>query len=166
LLVLAGLAVAVPNLAGAIRDTRLDAAASDVIAHLCRARARAVTENVPVRVVVRRRWIIVLADRDGDGLYAADEQSMTWLEEPADLQIGASDTHGTFRPPGTFQCETGYWTIGLSSGRRHRKVVYVFPSGRVERSGSTLLRTNRERTRRSGWLGLRRRAADRARAEV
>ena len=129
-----------PNIMAMRRRHNLDEAVSRLVSELRVARAQAVSESsaVVVGLDTMARTLTLKIDRNANGTYESDEQSVVTISNSRGVSITSTLSQGVFRVHEGFTCSEGYWKIGVSSQGAEQEFVYVFAGGQVERSKSSL----------------------------
>lgn len=130
---LVGLA-AVPSYIERLPERRLNEAAWRVYINLQRAKALAVSENLPVLVTFNSQQGVfkVWADRDGDGAVDTGEEEEVDVGEIPSASFTAYPSTATFLPAGTMTTVHHYQYVRVSVPSGGSKYIYTFPNGQID----------------------------------
>ena len=127
-------ATAVPAWIENLPHQRMRQAAWRVYMDLEQARARAVSENVPVAIQVDNQLdqYSVWVDANANGSADAGETTVTTLQDLAGIDLYAYPPAGTFTPTGTLSTTFHYMSFRIVAPNGSYKYVYVFPNGHID----------------------------------
>ncbi|NQT92659.1 MAG: hypothetical protein HQ559_07855 [Lentisphaerae bacterium] len=118
----------------------LDDAVSVVVAELRAARTYARSGSRPVLVAIDPvgKTLTVRIDRDGNGSFTANEQSVVRIGRSPAVSVSVNTTNGVFSAAGSFSCAQSFWKTRVSVPDLGVEYVYVFAAGQIERSEESL----------------------------
>jgi prepilin-type N-terminal cleavage/methylation domain-containing protein len=128
--------VAAFNIINRMPQYRLEQAQYQILGDLRNARMEAVSRSANCQFTFNNsaRTYSIWVDRNGNGQTDTGELSVKSLAKLPGIALYAWPMSGTFKPNGTFNCNSSYGYVSVSSPHGYR-YVYVFPSGQIDPYG-------------------------------